>query len=124
MLGTGSLIGFAAITDPERAKGFYVGVLGLGLVSEDPFAVVVDANGTMLRLQKVEMVVAPPYTTLGWAVPRLDTVVSELTHRGVTFERYSFLQQRADGIWDAPGGARVAWFKDPDGNLLSLTQFP
>ena len=114
---------FAAIRDGARAREFYGKTLGLSVISEDNFALVMDANGTMLRLQKVESFTPHPFTALGWEVANLHAAVSELQKRGVTFQKYPWLQQDELGIWSAPGGARVAWFKDPDGNTLSLTQF-
>jgi catechol 2,3-dioxygenase-like lactoylglutathione lyase family enzyme len=115
---------FSATTDAERAKEFYRDKLGLKLVSDEGFALVFDANGTMLRVQKVKEVGEAKYTTLGWNVPDIAATVDELEKAGVNFERYGFPGQDEKGIWTAPGGAaKVAWFKDPDGNILSLTQF-
>ncbi len=121
MLGDQSLVAFVATSHAEKCKSFYQGTLGLPLTSEDPFALVFDAHGTALRIQKVESFTPHPFTALGWAVKDADAMVKALTEKGVVFERYGFLQQDALGIWSAPGGARVAWFKDPDGNVLSLT---
>lgn len=120
MLTTARLTAFAATTQPERARAFYRDTLGLPLISEDDFALVFDANGTDLRIQKVRALEPAGHTALGWQVPDLRETVHGLRDRGVTFERYPFFEQDVDGIWDAPGGARVAWFKDPDGNLLSV----
>ena len=114
---------FVATGDGERAKRFYAGVLGLRLVSDDQFAVVFDANGTTLRIQKVKQPVVPPYTVLGWVLPDIRAAIGELLRGGVAMERVAFLPQDETGIWTAPNGDRVAWFKDPDGNTLSLTQF-
>jgi catechol 2,3-dioxygenase-like lactoylglutathione lyase family enzyme len=121
-LSAAQLMAFVATTDAARAKAFYTGVLGLNLISEDTFALVFDANGTPLRVAIVEKIVTAPYTVLGWQVADAAGSVQVLTEAGVVFERYSFLTQDALGIWDAPGGARVAWFKDPDGNVLSVSQ--
>ena len=113
---------FVATSNRERAKVFYHDVLGLKLVSEDDFAVVFDANGTLIRMAAVEKVALAPYTVLGWQVDDSTKIVEGLTNAGVQFERYHFLEQDALGIWTAPGGAKVAWFKDPDGNVLSVSE--
>lgn len=117
------LIGFVATQIPARAREFYAETLGLRLVSDDPFALLFESNGTMLRVQKVQEVVPAKYTVLGWGVPDIVAKVHELTKRGVRFERYEGLSQDDLSIWTSPSGAKVAWFKDPDGNILSLTQF-
>ena len=122
MLDSSKLMGFVATTNRERAKTFYREVLGLKLVSEDPFAIVFDSNGTLIRVVGVEKIALAPYTVLGWQVEDIQNIVQGLTNKGVEFERYDFLEQDALGIWSAPGGAQVAWFKDPDGNLLSVSQ--
>jgi catechol 2,3-dioxygenase-like lactoylglutathione lyase family enzyme len=118
-----SSIGFVATSDPDRAKRFYRDTLGLPLVSEEmPFALVFDARGTMLRVTIVQKVVSAGYTVLGWQVPNIVAAAKSLSRAGVRFERYSGLQQDELGIWFSPGGASVAWFKDPDGNTLSISQ--
>ena len=122
MLESDKLIAFAATSDASRAKTFYGGVLGLRLVSEDQFAVVFDANGTTLRVALVEKVAAAPYTVLGWEVGDIAATVQALREAGVRCEQYPWMPQDALGVWSAPGGAQVAWFKDPDGNLLSVSQ--
>jgi catechol 2,3-dioxygenase-like lactoylglutathione lyase family enzyme len=122
VLDTAHLVAFVATTQPERSRAFYRGVLGLRLVSEDAFAIVFDANGTMLRVSKAPEFEPLPFTVLGWGVTDLGAVVAELGRRGVSFERFAGMPQDENGIWAAPGGARVAWFKDPDGNLLSVAQ--
>lgn len=122
MLADGKIVAFVATTDGKRARAFYEGVLGLKVTSEDDFALVLDANGTMLRVGKVRDIVLAPYTVCGWQVDDVAAKVRALRERGVKFERYDFLQQDDLGIWTAPGGARIAWFKDPDGNVLSLSQ--
>jgi len=114
---------FAATRDGPRAREFYEKILGLSLISEDSFALVMDANGTMLRLQKVESFTPNPFTALGWEVSNISAAVSELQQRGVTFQKYPWMDQDELGIWRSPSGAKVAWFKDPDGNTLSLTEF-
>lgn len=115
---------FAATTNPEASQSFYEGALGLRFISDLPYAMVYDVNGIMLRVQKVDQVVAVPYTSLGFSVEDIGSSVSALTAKGIVFEQYDFLQQDEAGIWTTPDGARVAWCKDPDGNVVSLTQHP
>ena len=123
MLASEKIIGFVPITDAARAKSFYAEKLGLKFVSEDPFAIVFDANGNMIRLTRMKEVKPQAFTILGWQVPDIVTTVQRLQAAGVKFERYGdFMQQDELGIWSAPGGSRVAWFKDPDGNTLSVSQ--
>ena len=122
MLGTSRLVAFAATTNFVVARDFYRDKLGLTLVSETPFAFEFESPGGLLRVTKVEAVLVAPYTTLGWCVENIASTVEALTGRGVQFERYSGMTQDPRGIWRSPGGAQIAWFKDPDGNLLSLTQ--
>jgi len=124
MIANGKVVGFVATTDGKRARAFYEGVLGLKVTNDDDFAVVLDSNGTTIRVSKVKDAVIAPYTVLGWQVADVVAEVRRLRDRGVRFEKYEFLQQDDDAIWRTPGGARVAWFKDPDGNVLSLTQHP
>jgi catechol 2,3-dioxygenase-like lactoylglutathione lyase family enzyme len=123
MLGTAKLVCFAATIQPAEALEFYRHVLGLSLVDDGPFALVFDANGTMLRVQKVHDLSPAPYTTLGWEVGDLRATIRELTEKGVGFEHYAGLPQDDLGVWTTPDGSLVAWFKDPDGNTLSLTEF-
>lgn len=122
MLAASPIIAFVATTDPARAKAFYRDVLGLLLISEDDFAVVFDAHGTMLRLTIVGDITPAPYTVLGWRTGEIATTVRGLSAAGVQFEKYPWMEQDDLGIWSAPSGAKVAWFKDPDGNVLSVSQ--
>lgn len=122
MLGKHPIIAFVPTTDATRARAFYEGVLGLRLVREDAFALVFEANGTMLRVVKVQSFTPAPFTILGWDVPDVDDAVTRLSERGVAFEHYGMKDQDPRGIWTSPSGARVAWFKDPDGNVLSVSQ--
>jgi catechol 2,3-dioxygenase-like lactoylglutathione lyase family enzyme len=124
MLNGSKLMAFLATTDSARTRAFYEGVLGLRLLSDDAFALVYDVEGTELRVQKVERFTPQPHTVLGWAVPSIDQVVLETAAKGGQFERYPSLTQDETGIWKAPSGARIAWLKDPDGNLLSFTEKP
>ena len=114
---------FLATANAERSRAFYEQVLGLTFVADEPPALVFRVGDLMLRIQKVEQVHAPPYTALGWAVSDIRRTVHDLRTAGVTFQRYEGLTQDSDGIWPAPSGALVAWFLDPDGHVLSLTQF-
>jgi catechol 2,3-dioxygenase-like lactoylglutathione lyase family enzyme len=124
LLASSKIAAFSATADPERAKAFYRDQLGLTLVSDEPFALVFDANGTMLRVQKVKEVSEAKYTTLGWNVSDIAATVEELEKAGAKFERYGFPGQDEKGIWTPPGStAKIAWFKDLDGNILSLAQF-
>lgn len=122
MLDTRRPIAFLATTRPDRARAFYAETLDLPLVADEALALVFDLHGVPLRVQKVAEFVPQSFTVLGWEVADAAATVARLRDRGVAFERYPFLEQDADGLWDAADGTRVAWFKDPDGNLLSLTQ--
>jgi len=123
MLAGATLVAFGATTRATDATAFYTRVLGLTLRYEDDFAVSLDSDGVELRLQKVERFAPQPFTTLGWQVPSLAPVVERLRQHGVALERYPWLAQDESGVWQAPSGARVAWFKDPDGNLLSVAEY-
>jgi len=122
MLANSPIVAFVATTDPSRAKPFYRDVLGLLLISEDDYALVFDAHGTMLRVAIVSEIVLVPYTVLGWQVDDIDAAARDLAAKGVKFERYAWMEQDDLGIWSAPSGAKVAWFKDADGNLLSVSR--
>lgn len=123
MLGSIDIVAFAPTTDTEKARGFYEGVLGLRFVKDDGFALVLDANGIMIRVAKVPPPFTPAhFTILGWQVPDIENTVKRLQGKGVHFERFGFFEQDELGIWTAPSGDKVAWFKDPDGNILSLSQ--
>src|SRR4051794_29092276 len=120
MLKNHPIIAFVATTNPARAKKFYASTLGLRLVSEDPFALVFDAGGTMLRVATVQTLHPAPYTVLGWTVPDIAKAITSLRKRDVRFRRYKGMKQDKAGVWTSPSGARIAWFSDPDGNTLSL----
>jgi catechol 2,3-dioxygenase-like lactoylglutathione lyase family enzyme len=122
MLGTMNLIAFVPTTDYDVARSFYEGKLGLRFVTSDGFAMVLDAHGIMIRVVKVPDFTPFPWTILGWEVPDIAQAVTTLTERGVIFERFGFFEQDPLGIWTAPSGDKVAWFKDPDGNTLSVSQ--
>jgi catechol 2,3-dioxygenase-like lactoylglutathione lyase family enzyme len=121
MLATLPVVSFLATRDAARARSFFVDTLGLEPVSEDAHAVVLKTASGLLRLQKVKDFTPHPFTALGWEVTDIVASVRALAARGVVFERFGFFEQDADAIWTAPNGARVAWFKDPDGNTLSLS---
>lgn len=121
-LSSAKLVAFVATTNAARAKAFYEEALGLRLVSEDRFAVVFDANGTTLRVTPVQQLTSAKHTVLGWEVEDIAAAVKQLSDAGVKTERYGLPDQDEQGIWTAPGGTRVAWFQDPDGNILSVSQ--
>jgi catechol 2,3-dioxygenase-like lactoylglutathione lyase family enzyme len=121
-LGSEKIVAFVATARPAEAKAFYRDTLGLPLVDENPFALVFDAHGTMLRVTSVDTVVVAGYTVLGWQVPDIADTVRQLGQAGVEFQRYEGMGQDPLGIWQSPSGAKIAWFKDPDGNTLSVSE--
>ena len=123
MLNTSKIIAFAATADADKSKDFYKNVLGLPLMENTHFALVFDANGTSLRIQKTTEVRPPGYTVLGWEVASTKETIKTLADKGVSFKHFLELNQNAQGVWQTPDGAQVAWFSDPDGNLCSLTEF-
>ncbi len=124
MLANCPAMGFVGVSDFARARAFYEGVLGLTITWADEYALVANSGGVTIRITKPPVLNVAPYTVLGFAVPDIAAEAASLTAKGVTFERYAFLgdAQAANGIWTTPNGSKVAWFKDPDGNLLSLSQ--
>jgi catechol 2,3-dioxygenase-like lactoylglutathione lyase family enzyme len=125
MLGNADLIAFVPTRDPEKSRCFYEQTLGLEFVSEDPFALVFSAHGVMVRIANVSTVKdfrPAPFTILGWRVSSVEITVRALHEKGIAFERFPAIQQNPLGIWHSPSGAQVAWFKDPDGNILSVTE--
>ena len=116
------MVGFVQTTQPGRAREFYGDTLGFAFLGDDGFALAFDANGTSLRVAKAKAFAPSPATVLGWEVD-IAQAVRDLTGRGVTFEQFNlpFLKQDPLGIWTAPNGDQVAWFKDPDGNTLSIS---
>jgi len=122
MLANQPLKAFIPTLNPVRAKRFYRDTLGLPLLSEDAYALEFNANGTILRVTTVETLNPHPFTVLGWNVSDLASIVESLVTSGVLLQKYEFLEQDLSGIWTSPGGTKVAWFKDPDGNLLSLSE--
>lgn len=122
MLSTCPVIAFIPSRDAAQARPFYEGVLGLRFVSDDDFAIVMDANGTMVRIVRVGEFTPAPFTILGFQVEDIHQAVADLTAKGLVFARYAYFEQSPEGIWTAPNGAKVAWFLDPDGNVLSVSQ--
>lgn len=122
MIATSKIIAFVPTTDPARSRAFYEDTLGLHFVKDDGFALVFDANGIMVRIAKGRDFKPAPYTILGWQESDIDGAVSEMSRQGVRFEQFGLPGQDASGIWTAPNGDKVAWFKDPDGNMLSISQ--
>lgn len=122
-LSGANIMVFLATADAVRARTFYESVVGLRFVADDPFALVFDANGVMVRIQKVATVTPASYTALGWVVADIARTVESLRAHGVEAEKYDGLAQDALGVWASPSGAHIAWFRDPDGHILSLTQW-
>ena len=122
MLASGKMIGFVPTKDAQKARAFYEGKLGFHFVSDDPFALVVRAGESTIRIAKAQEFTPAPYTVLGWEVKDIEAVVRWLQKQGVACEKYPFVEDRELGIWTAPSGDKVAWFKDPDGNVLSVSQ--
>jgi len=122
MLGTANIVAFVSITDAAKAREFYEGKLGLRFVKDDGFAVVFESKDTRLRAVKMNEVKPPHFTVLGWEVKPIEQAVKSLCDRGIHFEIFGFFKQDELGIWTAPSGDKVAWFKDPDGNILSISE--
>jgi len=122
MLTDKQLKAFVPTVKPAEAKKFYKDILGLTFLSEDNYALEFNTNGTLLRVTIVPELTPHPFTVLGWNIEDISSVIKSLNEKGVIFETYDFLQQDSLGIWASPNGSKVAWFKDPDGNVLSLTE--
>ncbi|MEP7143482.1 MAG: VOC family protein [Ferruginibacter sp.] len=122
MLADKNLKAFVPTVKPTEAKTFYKDILGLELLSEDDYALEFNANGTLLRVTIVPELKPHPFTVLGWNVENITSAIKSLNTKGVICEKYEFLQQDSSGTWTSPNGSKVAWFKDPDGNVLSLTE--
>ena len=123
ILQNDEVVAFVATTEPDKARAFYCDVLGLRFEEDTPFALVVRAANATVRIQKVQSFTPLPFTVMGWKVADIEAVAVQLKDRGVNLERFAGMSQDELGIWTSPSGAKVGWFKDPDGNLLSLTQF-
>lgn len=122
MLGSTNIVAFVPTRDADKARSFYEGLLGLRFVKDDGFAMVLDANGIMIRVARVKDFAPVQFTILGWQVSQIENVVQDLQKKGVHIEMFGFFKQDELGIWTAPTGDKVAWFKDPDGNILSVSQ--
>jgi catechol 2,3-dioxygenase-like lactoylglutathione lyase family enzyme len=122
MLESGELVAFVATRDLARSARFYGELLGLRLIETTEFANVYEVGGTQLRVTLVEALAGAPYTVLGWRVDDVSATIRSLQDAGVRFERYEGMEQDDEGVWEAPGGSLIAWFRDPDGNTLSLQQ--
>jgi catechol 2,3-dioxygenase-like lactoylglutathione lyase family enzyme len=122
MLDSAKLVGFVPTTNYENARAFYEGKLGFEFVSLDQFALVMKAGGHKVRIAKIPNFQPIQGTILGWDVENIEAAAAWLRERGVSTEKFPFVQDRELGIWTAPNGDKVAWFKDPDGNILSLGQ--
>ena len=122
MLSDKKLKAFVPTTNAKIAKAFYRDLLGLALLSEDDYALEFDANGTLLRVTLVQEFKPQSFTVLGWNVPDIYAVIALLNKKGIEFNKYDFLAQDNSGVWISPGGSKVAWFNDPEGNVLSLTE--
>ena len=122
MLADMKMMGFLLTKDYEKARAFYEGNLGFEFVSLDQFALVMKAGKSMIRIVKMPTFTPLQSTVLGWEVDDIEAIVDWLTKRGVVFEKYPFVPDKERGIWIAPGGSKVAWFKDPDGNVLSVSE--
>jgi catechol 2,3-dioxygenase-like lactoylglutathione lyase family enzyme len=123
MLDSATVMAFLPSTDLDRSRAFFADVLGLAVREVTPHACVLSAGGTLLRVTRVAGLRPQPFTVLGWDVPDLRAEVAALVAAGVEFARYDGVDQDADGVWSTPGGDLIAWFHDPDGNILSLTQY-
>ena len=122
MLGSTNIVAFVSTKNSEKARAFYEGLLGLRFVKDDGFAIVLDANGIMVRIAKMQEFTPAQFTVLGWQVSDIENVARALQAKGVHFELFGFFKQDELGIWTAPTGDKVAWFKDPDGNILSVSE--
>jgi catechol 2,3-dioxygenase-like lactoylglutathione lyase family enzyme len=123
VLGSAAAVAFVPSTDLDRSQRFFTEVLDLAVEQLTPYACVLRAGSTMLRVTRVDGLTPQPFTVFGWAVDDLRSVATGLTARGVTFLRYDGMNQDEAGVWTTPGGDLIAWFRDPDGNILSLTEF-
>ena len=125
MLGKYDLMAFVSTEGSAKAKAraFYEEKLGLDVLAADDYGVMYDVNGRRLRMSYVQELKPAPYSVLCWVVPDIRAAVAALVLKEVVFEQYEGLGQDAAGVWAAPDGTLVAWFKDPVGNVLSLAQF-
>ncbi len=124
MLASGKIVGFVPTRDYDKARAFYEGNLGCEFISLDQYALVMSVGGHKIRIAKVPNFIPLQGTILGWEVENIEAIVTWLRDKGVVLEKYPFVQDRELGIWTTPSGDKVAWFKDPDGNILSVSQHP
>lgn len=122
MLSNATIKTFVPTVKPQEAKAFYQGILGFKLLNEDNYALEFDAGSVLLRVIIVPELKPQTFTILGWNVKNIEAIIRSLNEKGVICEKYEFMQQDGLGIWTSPNGSKVAWFKDPDGNVLSLTE--
>lgn len=122
MLFDKEVIAFVPTMKPNEARTFYKDILGLMLLSEDESALQFRANGILLKVVLVRELIPQTFTVLGWKVKDISGVIKSLNKKGIFCEEYEFLRQDSIGIWTSRGGSKVAWFKDPDGNILSVTE--
>lgn len=123
MLINETLKTFVPTVKPEEAKAFYGDTLGLTFLGEDPYGTEFDSGGTLLRVITVRKLIPHEFTVLGWNVKDIEATIDMLVARGVAFQKYDFIKNER-GIWTSPNNSKVAWFKDPDGNVLSVSQMP
>lgn len=122
MLSNAIIKAFVPTVKPKEAKQFYSEILGFELLSEDNYALEFEANDILLRITIVPELRPHPFTILGWNVGDIEAIIRQLNEKGIICEQYPNMKQDDLGVWLSPGGSKVAWFKDPDGNVLSLTQ--
>lgn len=124
MVEGNQIMAFVPVANADRARGFYRDALGLKLISEDHFALVFDVEGVMLRATLMSEFTPQPFTVLGWQVSDAGGLAQKLVNGGIELLRFPGMSQDEHGLWHAPSGAVIGWFKDPDGNVLSITQLP
>lgn len=122
MLASAPIVAFVPTTDFDRSRAFYSGLLGLELVESTPYALVLRGGATIVRVTKVDDLTPQPFTVLGWIVDNIASALENLRAGGVPAELFAGMEQNSLGVWTTPAGDRIAWFKDPDGNVLSMTQ--
>ncbi|WP_306253067.1 VOC family protein [Parvularcula sp. IMCC14364] len=114
---------FLATAKADEARVFYRDTLGLTMTEDNPYGLVFDLEGAELRLSKVAGFTPFPWTVLDWHVQDIAATMKALAAKGVEFTRFDGIDHDADGIWTTPDGkARIAWFRDPDDNVLSVSQ--
>lgn len=124
MIQGNQLMAFVPVSNADKARNFYRDTLGLRLISEDHFALAFDVEGVMLRATLIPEFTPQPFTVLGWQVLDAASMARKLAEGGIELLHFPGMSQDENGLWRAPSGAVIGWFKDPDGNVLSITQFP